>query len=132
MIFIDTNICIAYLHGDKRIEQRLLAAFENDAVRIPGMVEGELYYGVEKSARRDENRDKTDRLLALLPVYHADDAVMKKFGELKATLERSGKRVDDADVLIAATAICNDAVLATGNVRHFSRIEGLKLQNWFA
>lgn len=96
------------------------------------MVEGELYYGVEKSARRDENRDKTDRLLALLPVYHADDAVMKKFGELKATLERSGKRVDDADVLIAATAICNDAVLATGNVRHFSRIEGLKLQNWFA
>ena len=55
----------------------------------------------------------------------------KKFGDLKAALEKSGNRVDDADIIIAATAICNDATLATGNVKHFSRFEGLKLQNWF-
>ena len=57
---------------------------------------------------------------------------MKKFGELKAGLEKTGKRVDDADVLIAATAICNNATLATGNLKHFSRFEGLKVENWFS
>ena len=56
---------------------------------------------------------------------------MKKFGDHKAMLEKSDDRVDDADIIIAATAICNDATLATGNVKHFSRFEGLKLQNWF-
>lgn len=131
MIFIDTNICIAYLKGDKRIQKRLLRADEAESVCVPGMVEGELFYGVEKSLKRAENLDKTNQLLALFPVVHADDAVMSKFGEIKAALEKSGNRVDDADALIAATAICNDAVLATGNVKHFSRFDGLRIQNWF-
>ena len=131
MILLDTNICIAYLHGDRNVTRELLQADEADCVMIPGMVEGELFYGVEKSCRREENREKTVRLLALIPVYHADDAVMKKFGELKASLETEGNRVDDADVLIAATALCAGATLVSGNVRHFKRFRGLKLQNWF-
>lgn len=131
MILIDTNICIAYLHGDRNVTRKLLRADETDHVMIPGMVEGELFYGVEKSGRKEENREKTEQLLALIPVCHADDAVMKKFGELKAALEKEGNRVDDADVLIAATALCADATLVSGNVRHFRRFKGLKLENWF-
>lgn len=131
MIFIDTNICIAYLKGDKRIQERLLQADEEESVCIPGMVEGELFYGVEKSLKRVVNLDKTIKLLELFPVVQADDAVMKKFGELKASLEKLGNRVDDADVIIAATAICNNATLATGNIKHFSRFDDLRLQNWF-
>ena len=95
------------------------------------MVLGELYYGIEKSQNRAENLLQTEGFLGTVSVIHADDAVMKKFGDLKATLEKSGNRVDDADIIIAATAICNGATLATGNVKHFSRFEGLKLQNWF-
>ena len=132
MIFLDTNVCIAFLHGDEKIERRICAADEMDTVQIPGMVQGELYYGVAKSARPVENRKQTDKLLSVFPVCHADDEVMKKFGELKAGLEKTGKRVDDADVLIAATAICNNATLATGNLKHFSRFEGLTVENWFS
>ena len=94
------------------------------------MVEGELFYGVEKSERRDENREKVKSLLALIPVCHTDDETMEKFGELKAVAESSGKRVDDADVLIAATALRHDAVLVTGNARHFSRFAGLEIEDW--
>ena len=72
------------------------------------MVEGELFYGVEKSERRDENRER----------------------ELKAKAEAAGRRVDDADVIIAATALRHGAVLVTGNTRHFSRFEGLKIDDW--
>ena len=129
MILLDTNVCTGFLHGDRRVLSRHAQATE--LMSIPGMVLGELYYGIEKSQNRAENLLQTERFLDTVSIVHADDAVMKKFGDLKAALEKSGNRVDDADVIIAATAICNDATLATGNVKHFSRFEGLKLQNWF-
>ena len=130
MTLLDTNICVRFLRGDKSISRRLLNADENDDLRMPAMVEGELFYGVEKSERRDENREKVKSLLALIPVCHTDDETMEKFGELKAVAESSGKRVDDADVLIAATALRHDAVLVTGNARHFSRFAGLAIEDW--
>lgn len=129
MILLDTNVCVGFLHGEPRVLNRHAQATETMAV--PGMVLGELYYGIEKSRNRAENLLQTEGFLGTVSVVHADDTVMRKFGELKATLEKGGNRVDDADVIIAATAICNDATLATGNVKHFSRFPDLKVENWF-
>ena len=129
MTILDTNICVRFLRGDESVVRRLLDADENDDLRIPAMVEGELFYGVEKSERRDENREKVKALLAFLPVCHADDETMEKFGELKAKAEAAGRRVDDADVIIAATAMRHGALLVTGNTRHFSRFDGLEIED---
>ena len=130
MTILDTNICVRFLRGEEPVVRRLLDADENDDLRIPAMVEGELFYGVEKSERRDENREKVKALLAFLPVCHADDETMEKFGELKAKAEAAGRRVDDADVIIAATAMRHGALLVTGNTRHFSRFDGLEIEDW--
>ena len=130
MTILDTNICVRFLRGDESVVRRLLDADENDDLRIPAMVEGELFYGVEKSERRDENREKVKSLLAFLPVCHADDETMEKFGEFKAKAEAAGRRVDDADVIIAATAMRHGALLVTGNTRHFSRFDGLEIEDW--
>ena len=129
MTILDTNICVRFLRGEESVVRRLLDADENDDLRIPAMVEGELFYGVEKSERRDENREKVKALLAFLPVCHADDETMEKFGELKAKAEAAGRRVDDADVIIAATAMRHGALLVTGNTRHFSRFDGLEIED---
>ena len=130
MTILDTNICVRFLRGEESVVRRLLDADENDDLRIPAMVEGELFYGVEKSERRDENREKVKALLAFLPVCHADDETMEKFGELKAKAEAAGRRVDDVDVIIAATAMRHGALLVTGNTRHFSRFDGLEIEDW--
>ena len=130
MTILDTNICVRFLRGEESVVRRLLDADENDDLRIPAMVEGELFYGVEKSEHRDENREKVKALLAFLPVCHADDETMEKFGELKAKAEAAGRRVDDADVIIAATAMRHGALLVTGNTRHFSRFDGLEIEDW--
>ena len=130
MTILDTNICVRFLRGDESVVRRLLDADENDDLRIPAMVEGELFYGVEKSERRDENREKVKALLAFLPVCHADDETMEKFGKLKAKAEAASRRVDDADVIIAATAMRHGALLVTGNTRHFSRFDGLEIEDW--
>ena len=130
MTILDTNICVRFLRGNESVVRRLLDADENDDLRIPAMVEGELFYGVEKSEHRDENREKVKLLLGLLPVCHTDDETMEKFGELKAKAEAAGRRVDDADVIIAATAMRHGALLVTGNTRHFSRFDGLEIEDW--
>jgi len=51
-------------------------------------------------------------------------------GEIKAILSRSGLPLDDMDLLIGATAIANDLIMVTHNIRHFSRIPKLKIEDW--
>lgn len=65
--------------------------------------------------------------LKSLPV---DGAVWSKWAALKARQEDLGLPVDDLDLIIAATAIQRQLVVATLNVRHFSRIEGLRWEDW--
>lgn len=62
-----------------------------------------------------------------LQIVDLNKEVIFNFGTLKAGLEKSGQRLEDFDLLIASTAIENDLVLMSGNLRHFKRIEGLKL-----
>lgn len=56
-------------------------------------------------------------------------AAHEEYGKIRAALEKKGVRLDDMDILIAATALTENLVLATGNARHFSRISKLKCQD---
>jgi predicted nucleic acid-binding protein len=59
---------------------------------------------------------------------HADGAEV--FGMLKAQLEREGTRLDDFDLAVAACALTHNLILVTNNTEHFSRIQGLRIENW--
>jgi len=65
--------------------------------------------------------------LASLPL---DDASSEAYGAIRFELERSGLPIGANDLLIAATAVAHDAVLVTHNVREFSRVPGLSLEDW--
>jgi tRNA(fMet)-specific endonuclease VapC len=56
--------------------------------------------------------------------------VSRRFGDVKADLERRGERVDDFDVAIAAHALASGAAVVTRNVRHFARVRGLDVEDW--
>ncbi len=129
MILLDTNICIGILRGHRGVLESYIRHAGN--VAISAMTEGELLYGAECSASPEKNRMLVNRLLEVLPIVHTTDAIMQTFASEKARLRRLGIPVDDADVLIAATALSLDSPLATGNVRHFSRFPNLTLDNWF-
>jgi predicted nucleic acid-binding protein len=55
---------------------------------------------------------------------------MRKYGEIRCRLEKQGFRIGDMDMFIAATALEEEVTLVTGNVKHFERIPGLKIENW--
>ena len=52
------------------------------------------------------------------------------YGTLRADLERRGMRLDDPDLRVASIALARDLTLVTGNVRHFERVPGLRVENW--
>ena len=128
MILLDTNVLVGILRGNKKVYRRFLMHVGDMAV--PAMVLGELIFGAEKSKNPAKNRNLITTILSTLPVMHTNDAIMEKFGEQKAMLSGRGEVVEDADVLIAATALAYDATLVPGNLRHFSRFDGLNLEDW--
>ena len=130
MILLDTNVVIHVLK-DNRIVVRRYEEHAGD-IAIPAMVQGELLFGVAKSKNPTRNGELLKRLTESPPVMHTNDAIMQTFAEQKAALSGCGEIVDDADILIAATALAYGATLATCNVRHFVRFDGLFMEDWNA
>lgn len=90
---------------------------------------GELSYGAEK-AGRPELYDRALSLLAGTAVLPFDHLAAVWYGRIRAQLERQGQRLADPDLRIAATALARNATLITGNIRHFTRVPGLTVQDW--
>jgi tRNA(fMet)-specific endonuclease VapC len=130
VILLDTDVCVSLLRGNADIAKRIRASSPGASVSF--MTAAELAYGAEKSARPDRNRALVERFLLTVPVIESERSSMRLFGKIKAELEASGERLPDADLLIAAVALDRDLMLATGNLRHFARIPGLKAQDWLA
>ena len=128
-ILLDTDTCIYWLKGNKGIEKMAVAA-GLDALHVSFITISELYYGVYKSGRVQENLDGIKTLEGKIKRVDSDQQTCETFGELKASLGSQGKTLDDADLFIASCALVNDLVLVTNNEKHFKRIKGLKLENW--
>jgi len=93
---------------------------------------GELYYGARRLAEGGnalvERIDAT--LLPNLAVLPFDASAARRYGELRAELERAGTPIGDADTRIAAIATVNGMTVVTANIRHFERVQGLAVENW--
>lgn len=129
MYLIDTDILVYSLKGHERVVEHLRrTATVPKAISV--VCYGELLYGARRSQRSEENLARVRRLGEILPVVEVSPAIMEAFASLKARLEKAGRRLDDFDLVIAATAIALGYCLVTNNDRHFARIEGLPLENW--
>ncbi|MBF0202583.1 MAG: PIN domain-containing protein, partial [Desulfamplus sp.] len=114
---LDTDICVYWLKKDDRIEQNAVSVgLENIAISF--MTLSELYYGAQKSQRVDENLSAISLLTAKISVVESNDQICASFGKLKATLEKYGMIIDDADLFIAACALSTEATLVTNNTKH--------------
>ncbi|MGD8744647.1 MAG: type II toxin-antitoxin system VapC family toxin [Candidatus Woesebacteria bacterium] len=123
---IDTNVLVDYLRKKSPINESLF--IEGSGVSI--ITKGELYYGAFKSDNPKKNLEVVDKMtldLGLLAL-DVDEKTIVHFSRIKAFLEKEGQRLEDIDILIAATALSNKLILVTHNVRHFKRIKGLEIQ----
>jgi len=125
---IDTNICIYFMKGlfdlDNKIEQ---VGYGN--CYISEITLAELKYGVANSEKKKKNKAVLDNFIEefkIVPIYNSLDLYAKE----KARLRKKGNIVDDFDLLIGVTAVSNEMTLITNNIKHFGRIENIKIQDW--
>ena len=91
---------------------------------------GELVYGARRRGSGNLLEKIEERVAAKLPILPFDADAARRYGEIRADLERQGTPIGDADVRIAAIALVRKLIVVTGNVRHFQRIPQLTLENW--
>jgi tRNA(fMet)-specific endonuclease VapC len=128
---LDTNLCIRVLRDrPQHVRDRFNA--EADALCISTIVLTELFHGAAKSARPIENRRAVERFAARLQVLPFDEAASAHAGDIRAALERVGRLIGGYDVLIAGHARSRGLVVVTGNLGEFSRVEGLRCEDWLA
>jgi tRNA(fMet)-specific endonuclease VapC len=129
---LDTNAVSALMRGDPQIVERV-RGLEKSAIAVPQPVLAEIEYGLARlprSRRRTLLRARFEAIRSELGRSSWSDDVSARFGEVKAALERSGTRLEDFDIAIAAHALAHDAVLVSGDREHMSRVRGLVVEQW--
>lgn len=128
---LDADTCIHILRRDRPQLRDRLVEHAGEVV-LSSIVLTELMVGVEKAAQQAERRQELARFLAPLDVVDFDQAAAEHAASIRADLERRGLKIGGMDVLIAGHARSLGAVLVTGNLREFSRVEGLRCEDWSA
>jgi tRNA(fMet)-specific endonuclease VapC len=129
MKILDSDHCIAILRG---VLDLLDKSNPDDELAITSISVGELSRGAYRSQRPVNNLARLDVLLSTLTVLPYDESSALRFGIIKTELERAGTPLHDLDLQIASIALENNTPLLTHNEKHFSRIDGLIIEDWIA
>jgi predicted nucleic acid-binding protein len=128
---LDTDILIEHFKGNEAIKEKIESLTDEDRLGLIWLTFYEFFKGIFVSGKLEEEKflqELVETCIILEPSYEA----AKIGGEIYAGLRKVGKLINDADILIASIVKAHDAVLVTNNEDHFSRIEGLKIENWLS
>ena len=131
MIYLlDTNTCVRYLNGQSpKILQKFQSVQPADIV-LCSIVKAELFYGAMKSAAPAKNLATQQTFMQQFQSLPFDDKAALIYGDIRAGLARKGTPIGPNDMLIAAIALANNLTLVTHNTGEFSRVNGLRLEDW--
>ena len=133
MVVLDTNVVSAVMHRIPEALSRLKTYRPNDIV-LCSPVAAEIHYGLARLPARSRRRRTLEaeylRLREAVGWSDWTERAALEFGRQKARLERRGERLADLDLVVGSVALSVKAAVATRNVRHFARIEGLTVDDW--
>ena len=127
-IILDADVIIGGEKGTLDL-QRWLASHADDQFEIAAITVAELWHGVERAtgAHKTTREHYLRALLDVLPIIPYTEQTAYHHARIWAQLESSGKMIGPYDLIVAATAIERESVLATFNKRHFANVRGLKV-----
>ena len=126
---LDTNICIYVINARPAAVLARFMAHEADGIGISVITASELLWGAHKSGSA-RNIAALEKFMGPLAVLDYTLECARRYGELRAWLDRQGTPIGPLDQQIAAHALALDVTLVTNNTREFERVPGLRLQNW--
>jgi len=129
---LDTNICIALIRQKPAALIQRLTSLQPGHAGISSITLAELFHGVEKSARPEQNMSALEQFLLPLDLADFDQDAALAYGKIRTDLERTGQLIGSMDILIAAHAVSLDAIMVTNNVQEFQRVKGLFVEDWIS
>jgi tRNA(fMet)-specific endonuclease VapC len=125
---LDANAVIALLNDSTSPIARRIRRYAPRDFGVSAVVLHELYYGAFKSQRVEKNVTRVDGLQ--FPVLEFDQEDARQAGEIRAHLASKGTPIGPYDVMIAGQAKARELTLVTNNTTEFTRVSGLKLEDW--
>lgn len=126
---VDTDTCIAIIKGHAGAIKKLRGKSIGQ-VGISAITLSELSFGAAKSSRPEQASVALAEFTLALEVAAFDAELAPVYGRVRASLARRGMPIGPLDTLIGSHALALDITLVTHNTREFSRIEGLRLEDW--
>jgi len=130
MYMLDTNICIYVLnHHSDKLRHKFKVTKD---LCISAVTYAELCFGLEKGpvARKKQRLEQLELFTRLLLILPLDETAGQHYGRIRMDLQKQGKPIGSNDLLIAAHALSTGATLVSNNMREFSCVPGLVLENW--
>ncbi len=127
---LDTDIASYISKTSHPAIDRRLATLPHGDLCISAITRCEMLYGVEVSPRKAKDRERVEKFLAYVDVLDLPVAAAEDYAVIRGTLKRQGRIIGPNDLLIAAHAMHLGLTLVTNNLREFSRVPGLKIENW--
>ncbi|MFB8230889.1 type II toxin-antitoxin system VapC family toxin [Cellulosimicrobium sp. NPDC055967] len=129
LYLLDTNVLVALLRGNGSAARPRLRGAEG-RIAVSTVSEMELEYGIERSDAPHRNRQAVDELLSLVDVLPFDGLAAMHAGRVRALLAARGTPIGPYDALLAGHARSLGLVMVTNNVREFTRVPGLEVEDW--
>tara|TARA_R110000796_G_C14549314_1_gene433660 strand:- start:1565 stop:1966 length:402 start_codon:yes stop_codon:yes gene_type:complete len=129
LYMLDTNIISDLVKNPQGRAAQRIAEVGADVICVSIITAAELRYGCAKkgSAKLLAHVEAILESVQVLPLDVPADA---EYGSIRVSLEAAGKPIGANDLLISAHACAAGAVLITANVAEFTRVQGLRVENW--
>lgn len=125
---LDTNICIYLFKGKYNIREKLREIGTSHCY-ISEITLAELIYGAQCSKNVAKHTKEIEDLLTIIQVLPIRP-ILCEYGHIKKELRQIGMMIENFDLLIGVTALANNLVMVTENIKHVSHIPGLSIENW--
>ena len=127
---LDTNACIRYINGRAPQIREYMRSIADTDIAVSTITIGEMFTGSAKSQFPQQSRAKQDAFFIRFAHLPFDEAAADMFGRTRAYLEAQGTPIGPYDMQIAAIALVHGLILVTHNLREFSRVPELQIEDW--
>jgi len=130
LYLLDTDVCIVYLKGKSLSVNKRFKSLKRDNIAVCSIAKAELFNGSMRSNNPKKAFQVQETFLNQFVSLPFDDKCALVYGKVRSQLANAGTPIGSNDLLIAAIALTNNLTLVTHNVREFSRVPKLKLEDW--
>lgn len=130
MFYLDTNTCIFFLNGKSENIKKKILSIPPSEICIPSIVKAELIFGALKSMYKEKTLEKLENFLEPFEIIPFQDQMTYHYAEIRNEVESKGTVIGPNDILIASITRFHEATLVTNNVKEFSRVSNLLIEDW--